>query len=141
MTQQLIGGYDKGKDADFRRDLAIGHQAELFVGDVAEYLVRHSREVKRDAKFQTTGNLFIEYESWSLRMDRMVPSGIATTDAWVWVEVLPIGLHQVLLAVPTEMMKAVARQCLRERGAVPQPNGQCPTNGVLVPVKRLLGMT
>ena len=90
-----------GYEPRFDIDLAYGQQGELFVADIRDGLRDGTVEVKRDGRFHDTGNLYIEHEC--RRQGRYQPSGIATTEAKVWVFVL--GDAPACLCISTDLLR------------------------------------
>jgi hypothetical protein len=123
-----------GYEPNFDLDLEYGKQGELFVQDVADAIKAQRVEIKRDARWHETGNLFVEFKclkysgSWE-------PSGIAITNALLYAFVL--GDTETAIFIPTALLKEIAldlykRGCWKER-----LGGSHPTRGVLVPLPRL----
>ena len=126
MTERLTEGYEPRFDLD----LAYGQQGELFVADIRDGLRDGTVEVKRDAQFSRTGNLYVEYEC--LRQGRYQPSGLTTTEAKVWVFVL--GDTPACICLATDLL----RQWTAQDGF---PVAECrvgshPTRGWLLSVQR-----
>jgi hypothetical protein len=119
----------KGYEPDFDIDYQAGAQAELFVADIIDSLTKSGArvEVKRDAKVEQTGNVYLELEC--LKRGTYVPSGLATTKAEFWAFVLP---KNVLIVAPTESVRGLAaRYSNRARECV---RGSHPTKGVAIGV-------
>lgn len=111
-------------DVDYSRGLV----GENLFKDIVE-----NAEVKTDYEWQRTGNIFIECESWL--EGKMQPSGIATTQAKYWVEVLPVAdKQQICLAFPTSLIR---RMC-EGRNKVPMNNGSNPTKGYLIKISEIM---
>ena len=124
----------EGYEPRFDIDNAYGNEGERYVADVIDGMKQGRVEVKRDAMFQKTGNLYVEYEC--LRNDGWNKSGIATTEADVWVFVL--GDSGVCFAIPTEKLKALARERFRKGDIAEERDGSHPTKGVLISFAGLL---
>lgn len=128
--RRMVDGYEPAWDLD----LEYGRQGELWVADTAEAIRSGSAEVKRDGRWYQTGNLFVEYEC--RRIGEWRPSGLATTDADVWV--FKLGDLGVGLIVETGLLKEYCRE-LHHRGSVAeQLAGSHPTKGVLLPLAYFL---
>lgn len=130
LTDRNGDGYNPDFDIDFK----YGRQGELFVTSVRRAMEEGRVEVKRDGKFAETGNLYVEFRCF--RRGKWRPSGLATTDAELWVFVL--GDSETALVVPTELLKSICRD-LYERGRIAEErDGSHPTKGVLVKVSHLM---
>jgi hypothetical protein len=120
---------------DFDIDVAFGAQGELFVANIIDSLSkRGSVEVKMDARYADTGNVYVEYKC--KRADGWNWSGIATTQAAFWAFVL--GMDTFCFVVETETLK----DAVRERWGNPNSHVECtkgshPTKGVILPVNWL----
>jgi hypothetical protein len=125
-----------GYQPDFDIDIEWGKQGELFVTDLLAAIKTGSIEVKNDAKFERTGNVFVEYRCQ--RRDGWQPSGIATTKAEFWAFVLHNNVTAVF--VRTDKLKGAVRHLYR-KNVNRRPGGQLgshPTEGVLVSVAWLM---
>jgi len=125
-----------GYQPDFDIDVEWGTQGELFVTDLVEAIKTGSIEVKNDAKFERTGNVFVEYRCQ--RRDGWQLSGIATTKADFWAFVLHNNVTAVI--VRTDKLKDAVRHLYRNENNR-RPGGQHgshPTEGVLVSVAWLM---
>lgn len=117
-------------------DREFGEQAELFVADIAKAIRDGSVEVKRDGRWQETGNLYVEYSC--RRAGEYRPSGIATSDADLWAFVL--GDTEVTIIVPRLLLRRLCLELYR-RGPgyqAEERSGTHPTKGVKVPMRRLI---
>lgn len=124
----------QGYEPRFDIDAEFGHQGEMFVQDLIRSITTGQIEVKRDARWKDTGNIYVEFEC--RRRDGWNPSGIVTTTAESWAFV--IGDPEVVLFVPTSTLRDVF-EVERAAGRVAQEtDGSHPTKGVLVPTQRLL---
>ena len=128
-----------GKRAEDEVEIVLGQLPAdeitlLWNSGAAVYL-----EVKDDAQTRTTGNVFIEYEkrvTASSGESRVVPSGIARTEANVWV--LKLGASFGVY-VYTEHLKELARGAVRAgRTAWGGDEKRC--HGALVPVDAFLSV-
>lgn len=131
----ISDGYEPRWDIDLDR----GEAAQSFAFGVLEHIQNgdgRTVEVKRDDRSQETGNVYIEYECE--RADGWNPSGIAATEAKLWVFVLE--QDQLLVAITVERLKDVCRTALKDGRA---RKGGCmrgshPTRGVILPITDLL---
>lgn len=124
--------YD-GYQPDFDIDLAVGAQAELFVANLIDSLAtRGTVEVKYDAKYLDTGNVYVEYQCMKHGVWRN--SGISTTKAAFWAFVL--GMDTFCFVIATDTL----RDAVKERwqsGRRELTRGSHPTKGVVLPVSWL----
>ena len=127
---RLSEGYEPRWDLDYE----VGRQGELWVQDIADSLRSDAREVKVDERFADTGNVYVEYECRYRGQYR--PSGIAITEAPVWVFVLQS--EGLALVVSTDLLRGVSREGYRAGRVAECSRGSYPTRGVLVPVARLI---
>lgn len=130
-ADRLAAGYQP----DFDIDYALGRQGEDFITDIIDQLRSSSIEVKTDARYGDTGNVYIEYEC--KRRGQYVPSGIATTKAVLWAFVLP---GDCVYVAPTANISEVALRYWRQN---PDSRKECkvgshPTRGVAIPLRRLI---
>lgn len=97
-------------------------------------------EVKHDRRSADTGNLFIEFQHDPGGRGLWVPCGIATTEADCWIATIGDPVPHAFVGLDIDRLKGLAR-AERQRGKVAtQPNGSCPTRGVLVPLALALGL-
>jgi len=82
-------------NSDFDLDFSYGHEGEQLV----EQLLTNGKtvEVKRDRKWHSTGNVYVEVECWYRRSESWEPSGVMVSKADYWAFVLE---HAVLM-IPT----------------------------------------
>lgn len=115
--------------SDFDLDFANGKQGE----DLVEALLTNGKtvEVKRDLRWQDTGNLYIEYTCYYQRSDSWEWSGIMVTKADYWAFVLGTGV----LLVPTPLLKRVCMASKRHAETRIPPN---PSKGYLITVDDLI---
>lgn len=115
--------------SDFDLDFANGKQGE----DLVEALLTNGKtvEVKRDLRWQDTGNLYIEYTCYYQRSDSWEWSGIMVTKADYWAFVLGTGV----LLVPTPLLKGVCMASKRVAETRIPPN---PSKGYLITVDDLI---
>lgn len=109
-------------NSDFRFDLKFGQEGEKSVQNV---LTIETVEVKRDAKWFDTGNLYIETECYHLSTGKYEPSGLTTTEASHWA----FSLDDLTVIVPTEILRAVVKNTGRTIVCNIQPN---PSKGYLI---------
>ena len=82
-TDRLAEGYEPRFDIDYSE---VGRPGELFVMGIIEGLKSDRVEVKTDQVSQTTGNIYVEYAC--KKQGQYKPSGLAVTEASLWVFVL-----------------------------------------------------
>lgn len=117
-------------------DLAYGEQAELFVTDIAESIRKGMVEVKRDGRWQNTGNLYVERQC--RRGGEYRDSGIKTSDADLWAFVL--GDTEVAIIMPRGLLLQLCAD-LYAKGKwyhLEERDGTHPTKGVKVPLGALI---
>jgi hypothetical protein len=88
-------------------------------------------EVKRDRKWWSTNNLYIEVECWYQRSQNWEPSGVMVTKAAYWAFVLERGV----LMVPTGHVLYAIKKFGREITCEIPPNR---SKGYLITVENLL---
>lgn len=115
--------------SDFDLDFANGKQGE----DLVEALLTNGKtvEVKRDLRWQDTGNLYIEYTCYYQKSQSWEWSGIMVTKADYWAFVLGTGV----LLVPTPLLKGVCMASKRHAETRIPPN---PSKGYLITVDDLI---
>lgn len=125
-------GYEPGFDLD----LEYGQQAELFVADIAEAIKNGMVEVKRDARWHQTGNLYVEYEC--KRAGEFRASGIKTSDADLWAFVL--GDTDAVLFLTRGTLRELCLELYKQDSfyRVETTRGSHPTKGVKVPLGHLI---
>lgn len=119
-----------GYQPDFDIDLSVGAQGELFVANVIDSLAtRGTIEVKYDARYLDTGNVYVEY--MCKRIDGWKPSGIATTKAAFWAFVL--GIDTFCFVIATSTLKNAARKQWKNKQNRRELNrGSHPTKGIVL---------
>lgn len=124
-------GYEPRFDIDYE----FGKQGELFVTRIIDALGTHRVEVKNDARFAVTGNVYVE--CFCQRRGKFRPSGIATTEAEFWVFVLN---DVACVAVTTAYLKDACRAVWRNNPSRRKKcdRGSHPTKGVAMSVMWLL---
>lgn len=125
----------EGYEPRFDLDLEYGKQGELFIRDIAEGIKNQTIEVKRDARWANTGNLYIEYQCRKVS-GNWEKSGIAATDALMWAFVL--GDTETAIFVPTALLREWARELYHKGRRSECIVGSHPTKGVLMPLGWLL---
>lgn len=126
-----------GYEPRFDTDAEFGHQGVLLWEQDIAAIVAGSAEVKRDARWCCTGNLYVERRSKNGGVWQ--PSGIVTTEAELWITVL--GDTGAVLIVPTGHLRELARDlyaCHPSHYRGSQVAGANPTKGVLVPLGALV---
>lgn len=123
---RISDGYEPRFDIDIER----GRQGEMFVLGILEALKEGGSrvEVKRDDRSQETGNIYVEYQC--RRRDGWAASGIAVSEAQIWVFVLCLG--DLAVCVSTERLKQLARVAYRRGRVAEETDGSHPTKGVLI---------
>jgi hypothetical protein len=124
-----------GYEPRFDLDLEYGKQAELFVDDVAVAILEQRVEVKRDARWHQTGNLFVEFQCRKVS-GRWEKSGITDTDATLWAFIL--ADTQTAIFIPTALLYEITKDHYKRGNWTEQNRGSHPTRGVLIPIPRLL---
>jgi hypothetical protein len=114
----------------FDLDLRFGQKGEGIVQDLLLGTIQQTVEVKTDRRWQDTGNVFIETECWSLRLQKFVPSGIMTSESQYYALLLPVGEKRPLMVYfPTSLIKKV----IAERGKEIEQNwSDNPSKGYLI---------
>ena len=114
--------------SDFDLDFTNGREGEQLV----EALLTGGKtvEVKRDIRWQDTGNLYIEYTCYYQKSQSWEWSGIMVTKADYWAFVLGEGV----LMVPTNLLKQVCMASKRHAETRTPPN---PSKGYLITVDDL----
>lgn len=117
------------KNSSFDLDFGYGRKGEKLV----EELLTGGKtiEVKRDRKWNKTGNLYIEVECWFLKTESWEPSGLMVTEAAYWAFVLEKGV----LMVPTDHVHYAIENFGREITCNIPPNK---SKGFLITVDNLL---
>lgn len=115
--------------SDWDKDFSFGLEGEALVEDL---LTRGKTvEVKRDARWKDTGNLYIEYACFYQAMKAWKPSGISVTKADYWAFVI----EGSVLFVPLELLKKTCLTKGRKIDCIIPPN---PSKGFLVTVQDIL---
>lgn len=118
--------------SDFDLDLSFGQAGEKLV----EELLTGGKtiEVKRDRKWWSTGNVYVEVECWYQRSQSWESSGVMVTKAAYWAFVLE---HTVLM-VPTSHVLHAIKEFGREITCEIPPNR---SKGYLITVEDLMEST
>lgn len=130
-VDRLSSGYEPNFDID----AAVGRQGELLCSDIAAGIRDGSVEVKTDERALATGRVYVEYECF--RLGEWRPSGIQTTSAEFWAIALG-SPASVLVALPVDNMRRVARAAYAAGYRAETKRGTHPTKGALVPLNTLL---
>ncbi len=119
-------------NSDFDLDFSYGHEGEQLV----EQLLTNGKtvEVKRDRKWHSTGNVYVEVECWYRRSESWEPSGVMVSKADYWAFVLE---HAVLM-IPTGHVLYAIRTYGREITCEIPPNR---SKGYLITVDDLMKAT
>lgn len=125
-----------GYEPKFDLDLEYGQQAELLVTDIARSIRDGSVEVKRDGRWQDTGNLYVEYSC--MRGGEWRPSGIKASDADLWTFVL--GDTEVAITVPKGVLEELCKYLYHKGGTyrLEERRGSHPTRGIKIPLATLI---
>jgi hypothetical protein len=117
--------------SDWDKDFSFGLEGENLV----EELLTNGKtvEVKRDAKWRETGNLYIEYACYYQSQKAWKPSGIAVTKADYWAFVI----EGTVLFVPLELLKKTVMTKGRKIDCIIPPN---PSKGFLITVQDILNV-
>jgi hypothetical protein len=92
-----------GNLSDWDIDLRFGQDGETYVNNLLTNI--ETIEVKRDKRWIQTGNLFIETQCWSDKINKWYESGINASKATHWAFVVE-GLVVIL---PIEKLKQVVQ--------------------------------
>jgi len=116
-------------NSSFDLDFSYGQAGESLV----EELLTQGKtiEVKRDRKWHSTGNVYVEVECWYMRTESWEPSGVMVTKAEYWAFVLEKGV----LMVPTDHVLYAIKNFGREITCEIPPNR---SKGYLITVDDLL---
>ena len=116
-------------NSSFDLDFGYGQAGEKLV----EELLTEGKtvEVKRDRKWWSTNNLYIEVECWYQRSQSWEPSGLSVTKAAYWAFVLERGVFMV----PTGHVRHAIQKYGREITCEIPPNR---SKGYLITVENLL---
>jgi len=117
------------KNSSFDLDFSYGKGGENLV----EQLLTQGKtvEVKRDRKWWSTNNIYIEVECWYLSSQSWEPSGLSVTKAEYWAFVLEKGV----VMIPTDHVNYTVKKFGREITCEIPPNR---SKGFLVTVEDLL---
>jgi hypothetical protein len=115
--------------SDFDLDLAYGHEGESLVNELLTG--GKTVEVKRDRKWQITGNIYIEIACYFQGTQSWKDSGLITSKASYWAFVLN---SMVLLISYDDLVQAVARYGIQTECKI-EPNR---SRGYLITVENLI---
>jgi hypothetical protein len=116
------------KNSDFDIDLKFGKQGE---DTVANLLSIETVEVKRDARWKETGNLYIETECWYNNSQSWQPSGLSVSKATHYAFVL----EGMVVIIPTEDLKTITYDKGRPIECKIEPN---PSKGYLIKLSHIV---
>jgi len=116
------------KNSDFDIDLKFGKQGEE---TVANLLSIETVEVKRDARWKETGNLYIETECWYNNSQSWQPSGLSVSKATHYAFVL----EGMVVIIPTEDLKTITYDKGRPIECKIEPN---PSKGYLIKLSHIV---
>lgn len=133
LRKSIVTAFDRlaqGYQPDFDIDMKVGAQGELFVANIIDSLGQRGMvEVKYDARYLDTGNVYVEYEC--RRRDGWQKSGISTTKAAFWAFVL--GMDTFCFIISTDTLKSAVRDRW-DTNRRELTRGSHPTKGVILPV-------
>ena len=120
------------KNSNFDLDFSYGSEGEKLVKELLTGGL--TVEVKRDRKWHSTNNLYIEVECWYMTKQAWEPSGLSVTTAAYWAFVL----EQSTLIVPTDVLRRTVQEKGRQITCDIPPNK---SKGYLITAEDLLGGT
>lgn len=118
-------------------DLKFGEQGQLLVVDIVEAFAKGLTEVKHEAQWLKTGNLYVELQCRKAS-GLYEKSGLAATEATLWVFVLH-GTATAII-IPVGLLKTVVKRLYNVRWGTLYPyrkncdRGSHPTTGVVIPL-------
>lgn len=115
-------------NSDWDLDLKFGQEGE---NTVANLLSIETVEVKRDARWKETGNLYIETECWYNASQSWQPSGLSVSKATHYAFVL----EGMVVITTTEDLKAVVEKNGRPIECKIEPN---PSKGFLIKLSNIV---
>jgi hypothetical protein len=115
-------------NSDWDLDLKFGQEGE---STVANLLSIETVEVKRDARWKETGNLYIETECWYNASQSWKPSGLNVSKSTHYAFVL----EGMVVILPTEDLKAVVEKNGRPIECKIEPN---PSKGYLIKLSNIV---
>ena len=116
------------KNSDFDLDLKFGVEGE---NTVANLLSIDTVEVKRDARWKETGNLYIETECWYNSSQSWEPSGLSVSKATHYAFVL----EGMVVILPTDQLKEITYSSGRPIECKIEPN---PSKGYLIKLSHIV---
>lgn len=93
-----------GHLSDWDIDLRFGQDGETYVNNLLTNI--ETVEVKRDKRWIETGNLFIETQCWSDKVNKWYESGINASKASHWAFVL----EDLVVIIPLEKLKTIVEK-------------------------------
>lgn len=117
------------KNSSFDLDFSYGKGGENLVEQLLTY--GKTVEVKRDRKWWSTNNVYIEVECWYLSSQSWEPSGLSVSKADYWAFVLEKGV----VMVPKDHLEYAVKKFGREITCEIPPNR---SKGFLITVEDLL---
>jgi len=124
----------EGYEPRFDIDSTYGFEGERYIADVVDGMSNGKVEVKRDAVFHRTGNIYIEY--MCQKNGQWVESGINTTTADVWVFVL--GDSEMFIGIKVSELRQLALHFHAWGCTGYEKDGSCPTRGVIISAQYLM---
>lgn len=116
------------KNSDFDLDLKFGVEGE---NTVANLLSIETVEVKRDARWKETGNLYIETECWYNSSQSWEPSGLSVSKSTHYAFVL----EGMVVIVPTSDLVEIVNLNGRPIECKIEPN---PSKGYLIKLSHIV---
>ncbi len=116
------------KNSDLDLDLKFGVEGE---NTVANLLSIDTVEVKRDARWKETGNLYIETECWYNSSQSWEPSGLSVSKATHYAFVL----EGMVVIIPTDQLKEITYSNGRPIECKIEPN---PSKGYLIKLSHIV---
>lgn len=125
----------EGYQPEFDIDAEVGRQGELFVLNLIEAFKDGRGEVKADAAAVKYRNAYIEFAC--LKRGSYEPSSIDTSTSDYWA--IAVGDPPIFAVIaPTELVRRVKEKAVREGLLKSCLRGSHPTQGVVIPLAKLL---
>jgi hypothetical protein len=121
-----------GSLSDWDIDLRFGQDGEKYVNNLLTNI--ETIEVKRDKRWIQTGNLFIETQCWSDKINKWYESGINASKATHWAFVV----EELVVILPIEKLKQVVQTYGR---MIEMNRPEYSTKGYLITVEDILKRT
>lgn len=124
----------EGYEPRFDIDYSYGFEGERYIADIIDGITSGKVEVKRDAVFHDTGNVYIEY--MCQKNGQWTESGINTTTADVWIFVL--GDSKMFIGIKVAELRELAKHFHSWGCTGYEKDGSHPTRGVIISAKYLM---